>query len=92
MKTTIVGSGIAGNVVAHYLRREHDISVFEAASHIGGHRLSAPGSRGLYVHAYLGLLPPRAVDMLTVSFGQLMVRGRSPLKIRSLVGCSPTPR
>jgi hypothetical protein len=37
MKTTIVGSGIAGNVVAHYLRREHDISVFEAASHIGGH-------------------------------------------------------
>ncbi|MCI0557986.1 MAG: hypothetical protein MN733_05785, partial [Nitrososphaera sp.] len=33
-------------------------------------------------------LPPRAVDMLTVRFGQLTVRGLSPLKIRSLVGCS----
>src|SRR5918992_403969 len=49
----------------------------------------APGSRGFYVHAYLGLLPPRAVDMLTVRFGQLTVRGLSPHKIRSLVGCSP---
>jgi hypothetical protein len=49
----------------------------------------APDSRGFYVHAYLGLLPPRAVDMLTVRFGQLTVRGLSPLKIRSLVGCSP---
>ena len=27
--------------------------------------------------------------MLTVRFGQLTVRGLSPLKIRSLVGCSP---
>ena len=26
----------------------------------------APGSRGFYVHAYLGLLPPRAVDMLSI--------------------------
>jgi hypothetical protein len=49
----------------------------------------APGSRGFYVHAYLDLLPPRAVDMLTVRFGQLTVRGLSPHKIRSLVGCSP---
>ena len=29
--------------------------------------------------------------MLTVRFGQLTVRGLSPLKIRSLVGCSPNP-
>lgn len=37
MKIAIVGSGIAGNVVAHRLQREHDITVYEAASHIGGH-------------------------------------------------------
>lgn len=37
MKIAIIGSGIAGNVVAHRLHREHDITVFEAASHIGGH-------------------------------------------------------
>jgi hypothetical protein len=28
--------------------------------------LSVPGSRGFYVHASFGLLPPRTVDMLTV--------------------------
>ncbi|MDH3287051.1 MAG: FAD-dependent oxidoreductase [Betaproteobacteria bacterium] len=37
MKIAIIGSGIAGNVVAHRLHRAHDITVYEAASHIGGH-------------------------------------------------------
>ncbi len=37
MKIAIIGSGIAGNVAAHHLQREHDITVFEAAEHIGGH-------------------------------------------------------
>jgi predicted NAD/FAD-binding protein len=37
MKIAIVGSGIAGLTVAHHLHREHDITVFEAGAHIGGH-------------------------------------------------------
>ena len=37
MKIAIVGSGIAGNVAAWHLHREHDITVFEAADHVGGH-------------------------------------------------------
>ena len=37
MKIAIVGSGIAGNVVAYRLHRAHEITVYEAASHIGGH-------------------------------------------------------
>ena len=37
MKIAIVGTGIAGNVAARELYREHDITVYEAASHIGGH-------------------------------------------------------
>ncbi|MGM9486872.1 NAD(P)/FAD-dependent oxidoreductase [Ideonella sp. YS5] len=37
MKIAIVGSGIAGNVVAHHLHKQHDITVFEAGDHIGGH-------------------------------------------------------
>lgn len=37
MKIAIIGSGIAGNVIARGLHRVHDIAVFEAASHIGGH-------------------------------------------------------
>ncbi len=37
MKIAIIGSGIAGNVAAYHLHRAHDITVFEAAGHIGGH-------------------------------------------------------
>ena len=37
MKIAIIGAGVAGNTVAYHLHREHDITVFEAGSHIGGH-------------------------------------------------------
>lgn len=37
MKIAIIGSGIAGNTVAWHLHRQHDITVFEAGSYIGGH-------------------------------------------------------
>jgi predicted NAD/FAD-binding protein len=37
MKIAIVGSGIAGNVIARRLYREHEITLFEAAAHVGGH-------------------------------------------------------
>ncbi len=49
---------------------------------------STPGRHGLYVHAYLGLLPPRAVDMLTVRIEQLTVEGLAPSKICGLAGRS----
>jgi predicted NAD/FAD-binding protein len=38
MRIAVIGAGIAGNVVARHLHRAgHDIAVFEAGSHIGGH-------------------------------------------------------
>ena len=37
MKIAIVGAGIAGNVAARELHREHDVIVFEAGRHVGGH-------------------------------------------------------
>lgn len=37
MKIAIIGSGIAGNTLAYHLHKQHDITVFEADSHIGGH-------------------------------------------------------
>lgn len=37
MKIAIIGSGIAGNTLAHQLYQQHDIAVFEANAHIGGH-------------------------------------------------------
>ncbi|MFN0317722.1 MAG: NAD(P)/FAD-dependent oxidoreductase [Burkholderiales bacterium] len=37
MKIAIIGTGIAGNVVAHHLHPHHDIEIFEASGHVGGH-------------------------------------------------------
>jgi predicted NAD/FAD-binding protein len=37
VKIAIVGAGIAGNVAARELHREHEITVFEAGDHVGGH-------------------------------------------------------
>ncbi len=37
MKIAIIGTGIAGNVAAYKLRNEHEITVFEAGTYIGGH-------------------------------------------------------
>lgn len=37
MKIAIIGSGIAGNTLAWHLQREHDITLFEAGNHVGGH-------------------------------------------------------
>lgn len=37
MKIAIVGSGISGLVCAHLLHGEHDLTIFEAGDHVGGH-------------------------------------------------------
>jgi len=37
MKIAIIGAGISGLTTAYYLRRNHQVSVFEAADRIGGH-------------------------------------------------------
>lgn len=36
-KIAVIGTGIAGNVVARALYQEHDITVFEANDYVGGH-------------------------------------------------------
>jgi len=37
MRIAIVGSGVSGLVVAHLLHRRHEVTVFEASDHVGGH-------------------------------------------------------
>ena len=37
MKVAVIGTGIAGNVAAYKLHREHDVTVFESAPYVGGH-------------------------------------------------------
>ena len=36
-RIAIVGSGVSGLVTAHLLNQEHDVTVFEANSYVGGH-------------------------------------------------------
>jgi predicted NAD/FAD-binding protein len=37
MRIAIIGSGIAGNVAAYHLHKDHDITLFEANDYVGGH-------------------------------------------------------
>ena len=37
MRIAVVGTGIAGNVAAHLLAGEHDVTVFEKNDYVGGH-------------------------------------------------------
>jgi predicted NAD/FAD-binding protein len=37
VRIAIVGTGISGLVAAHHLHRRHEVTVFEAGDHVGGH-------------------------------------------------------
>ena len=37
MRIAIIGTGIAGNVAAYHLQSEHELTVYEQNSHVGGH-------------------------------------------------------
>jgi predicted NAD/FAD-binding protein len=37
MKIAVIGGGIAGNVSAYHLARRHEVHLFEAGDHLGGH-------------------------------------------------------
>lgn len=37
MKIAIIGAGVAGNTIAWHLHNSHDITLFEADDHVGGH-------------------------------------------------------
>jgi predicted NAD/FAD-binding protein len=37
MRIAVIGTGIAGNVAAYHLSREHDVTVYESNRYVGGH-------------------------------------------------------
>jgi uncharacterized protein len=37
MRIAVIGSGISGMVAAYHLSRTHDVTVYEAGAHVGGH-------------------------------------------------------
>lgn len=46
MKIAVVGSGVSGLVAAHFLSRRHEVHVFEAGDHVGGHTWTIPVEEG----------------------------------------------
>ena len=46
MRVAVIGSGISGLMSAYLLQRQHEVHVFEAGSHIGGHTNTIPVHRG----------------------------------------------
>jgi len=52
VRIAVIGAGISGLVAAYLLNRRHEVQVFEAASHVGGHTYTqrvAEGARELSV-------------------------------------------
>jgi len=37
MRIAVIGGGISGNTVAYHLHKDHDLTLFEAGDHLGGH-------------------------------------------------------
>ena len=51
MKIAIIGSGVSGLICARLLRREHEITVFEANDYVGGHTNTVDVSMGAENHS-----------------------------------------
>ena len=76
MKIAIVGSGIAGLTAAHRLHPEHDVTVFEAGAHVGGHTNTIEvldGDRPLSVDTGFIVLNDRTYPGFTALLGELGV-------------------
>jgi predicted NAD/FAD-binding protein len=59
MRVAIIGAGVAGMTAAYRLHREHEVTVFEASDHFGGHTYT----RDVELHGR-----PYAVDMGFIVF------------------------
>src|SRR6185312_2732735 len=84
MKIAIVGTGISGLVAAHHLHRDHEITVYEAATRIGGHThtVTVPDAGG----------PDQAIDTCFIVFNDRNYPNFEALLGELGVGSKPSHR
>jgi predicted NAD/FAD-binding protein len=76
MRVAVIGSGIAGNVAARRLYREHEVTLFEAGSHAGGHSDThdvTVGGRRIAVDTGFIVYNDRTYPRFTALLGELGV-------------------
>jgi len=80
MKIAVVGAGISGLTAAYVLQREHQVSVFERADHIGGHALTVDVKQhGKRHRAHLQVATAKRVFWNGRSGQVLLARPRTPV-------------
>ena len=80
MKIAVVGSGIAGLAAAWRLSDAHDIEIFEASDHIGGHTHTVPveeDGKTWNVDTGFVVFNERTYPGLCAFFDELGVKSRS---------------
>ncbi|MBC7474257.1 MAG: FAD-dependent oxidoreductase [Candidatus Sericytochromatia bacterium] len=53
LKIAVIGGGISGIMSAHLLQKEHDVTIFEASTYLGGHSHSVKIDNGIDQSFYL---------------------------------------
>ncbi len=80
MKIAIVGTGVSGLVAAHHLHRHHEITVYEAATRIGGHShtvsVPEPGGAELAIDTGFIVFNDRNYPNFEALLGELGVAGQ----------------
>ena len=81
MKIAIVGTGVSGLVAAHHLHRQHEITVYEAATRIGGHThtvtVPEPGGSDQAIDTGFIVFNDRNYPNFEALLGELGVAARS---------------
>lgn len=92
MRIALIGTGVSGLVCAHRLNRRHDLTVFEAAEHIGGHTHTvdvASGGRLWPVDTGFIVFNERAYPRFVQLLDELGVASR-PTRMTFSVRCERT--
>ena len=92
MKIAVIGSGISGLAAAYRLDQEHEVHVFEASNHLGGHTWTIPvelNGRTWEVDTGFVVFNEETYPGLCTLFEELEIEYRETSMSRSSIGKPP---